>query len=466
MANFEGYTHEQLAQLLAGADPEQLTTRADVLLAMATALNGADKQIFLRMSQVEWQGEGAEAFRAWGRHLVQESVALADYTRTIGNAMQDAGQALTEARAAMPPVPERPVPLTDEALPTLAEEMERQEAIRVLERLSGSYRAAADDMTAAQELEPQFRPFDGSRFINERNQPGGSEAYEQAGPEALGGQRLSTETASVTGERRGAASFPTVSAQTQSPAAHYEWPTGEALPLPAFTESSVGTSLDSIGPVAERLLPVVEPAPPAGEARSVGGGGAVAPDRMPPPSSVGPLQRAVLPSTPQPSLAGRSPAGGGGPGYGVTTRPPLAPAPEGHVPGRPGGGDGGQGPVAGRPPLSNGAGPSGDPAARGPHVPNGIIGGTARPPQSAGRGLPPSTAVGGGTSFAYRNPTTGLVQGPGGVPVMKRSGEPGSPPTPLPSRDGRYLGGRSTRPRRRERKESSDRRSEVQSKDG
>ncbi|TDC20861.1 hypothetical protein E1265_20075 [Streptomyces sp. 8K308] len=313
MGEFERYTHEQLAGLLASADPEQLTARADVLLAMARGLNGADKQVLVQMSQVEWQGENAKAFRAWGRHLVQESATLADYARTVGNALQDAGQALSEARAAMPPTPERPAPVSETAIASVSEELERQEAIHVLERLSSSYRAAADDMAGAQE--PRFRPVMLEDFEGGKETRSPSQSSAPVEPSSWKDQSPVNAASREIASSEGRETSPTQ--QVGLPSAG-ERATEVATPPLAVIDEPMSTSLDSTAPVLEPRLPAAETATPVARLNPAIDGGDEFVDRAPQPGTVGPLpQRRNLSDGP---LTGpRSPSVG---------QPPVVPGAE------------------------------------------------------------------------------------------------------------------------------------------
>ncbi|GAB2924786.1 WXG100 family type VII secretion target [Streptomyces mayteni] len=440
MGDFEDYTHERLAAMLAGANPEQLTTRADVLLSMADVLNGADKQIFLRMSQVEWQGEGADAFRAWGRHLVEESASLAAYARKVGNALQGAGEALFKVRGAMPPVPERQVPLVGAALPTVGEELERQEAIRAIEVLTSSYRVAADDMAEAEE--PRFRPItlpdritdDSGGYFVTPAESGTGISHGAAAPGNEQGYRVRSDPAATVPQGR-------------------RW-TEEVVPPGGVPEGLIGTSLDSTTPVAERVVPPVE-RQPASEGLGPGrGGSADLPDRVLLPGVAG-----LTPPHPRNAPRPQLPQTGRPPGNGsqIPVRSPQGTAPSepwrsgnaGYL--LPGAGEGrepgsvvGRAPVQGGPPLANG--PSGR-----LQPPSGIIGGIPQPPPSAGRGLPASTAIGAQKPFAYRDPTTGLVRGPGGVPVVRHPEGANNGSRKSTEQPGRYSNGRTTQPKRRRR---------------
>ncbi|GAB2906848.1 hypothetical protein GCM10022245_48090 [Streptomyces mayteni] len=460
VGEFEHYAHEQLVAMLAGGDPELLAARADELVAMADAFKGANADVFHRMAQVEWQGEGADAFRAWGRHLLDESAVLVDYAHTVGRAMGDAGEALRVAKSAMPPVPERPVPLVGGAVHSVGEELERQEAMRVLEQLSSSYRTVADDMAKAPE--PSFRQLSGVDNPLEGNVPGGSAGSFGPG-EAQPGLRESFTVAAPGG------GFQTSEGHESSTVSRSGYPVDDGLgagliaPQGNAVDGRVGTSLDSITPVADRPLPVREPDfPPAVEGRGLAGSqGSELPGRAPatipgqlPQRSGAP--RPGVPGVPQPSGGSQTPQ---------AARSLVPPSQDAYPAGRPSGagttGPGGQGPV-GRPPMQGGAGAWGNGVPPRAQPPGAVIGGVRRPPASASRGLPPNTSIGTQTPFAYRDPATGLVSGPGGVPVMRHPGEAGNRPTPGEQRiNSSRVGGRSPRWKRRR-----DGRDDVQDRNG
>ncbi|MFR9727574.1 hypothetical protein ACL02R_30065, partial [Streptomyces sp. MS19] len=105
MPNYEYYSHRELAAALESADPLGLAYLGKRLRWLAPELSETGASIALQMTNVAWQGETADVFRAWGKHFHKQSQALGQYVETMGQSMEHAGQAVWEARAAMPEAP-------------------------------------------------------------------------------------------------------------------------------------------------------------------------------------------------------------------------------------------------------------------------------------------------------------------------------------------------------------------------
>ena len=116
MSEVEFYSHQLLASLVSEGKPEELSRQGHTLTEAAQVLAAVGQEIAARMSRVAWEGEAAEAFRAWGRHFGEQSSVLGEYAYTVGEAMLRAGTALREAQSAMPPPP--PSVLSTEASAT------------------------------------------------------------------------------------------------------------------------------------------------------------------------------------------------------------------------------------------------------------------------------------------------------------------------------------------------------------
>ncbi|WP_344258677.1 hypothetical protein [Streptomyces sodiiphilus] len=71
MSEFEGRSLEELAGLVAGADPRALMARGQALLGLAEALNETGAVIAGRIDRVAWEGQAADAFREWGADIPQ-----------------------------------------------------------------------------------------------------------------------------------------------------------------------------------------------------------------------------------------------------------------------------------------------------------------------------------------------------------------------------------------------------------
>ncbi|MFI1105981.1 hypothetical protein [Streptomyces melanogenes] len=370
---FEGMTLEALNAMLASAKPAELTGAAETLAAAAPDIADIAKDLRWYIDQVKWHGAGGDAFREWGRGMISETLVLSEYAGVVGQEMARAGQALTEAKAAVPASdgmcyadPEK------EKARLKALGPKTNEAINALNRLASFYNTSKDRISA--QPEPKFAPL-------------------PAGPGTVGSPETRYGSGgSGTGSTGGATSGHTSSTAT---AGHGYGTTGTTgtTSSPSHTavgstftphESPAGTSIDSV-------------------------------TLTPPPETT---TRPTMPPGPTP-VQGHTP---------VLTPPPVLPRPLGkagqeRTPGMTRVGVPGEGPSVGRAvgnPRGPGiARPSGLQGTTRGITPEGITGG--RPTPMTGRGstprLPMGTVVGeerAGTGMGRGPMGGGMGHGPGG----------------------------------------------------
>ncbi|MFF9014412.1 hypothetical protein ACF09C_15765 [Streptomyces sp. NPDC014870] len=359
---FEGKSLDALYAMIASAKPEEITTTGSALAAAVPKILDIAADLRLYVSRVQWEGEGGNAFRTWAGGVATETLVLGDFTKVVADEMQRAGQALSEAKAAVPkpagmcfadPEKEK-ARIESETGPKL------QEAIHQLERLSSYYDATRERMGA--EREPEFKPLGGQ-------DRGGEYAY---GPNATGG---ATFGASAGG---GATDVDQSSTRTRDGASPGRTVPDVAVPPAAqrVPESEVNTNLDSVTVTPE--------APP----RTTG-----QPPTTPPVTTAGPPTPPLPPLAPQPTsgpprgnpgLPG--PANGGLKGPSPLATPPRA---EGITGGRQ---------VPGRTPLPG----------QGPRLPMGPVIGEERAAQYA-RGAAGAHGPGAGMHGAPGGNASGAV---------------------------------------------------------
>ncbi|MDB1089722.1 hypothetical protein PJ985_19380 [Streptomyces sp. ACA25] len=433
-------SHSQLAAMVEAGQPEVLAARGAALERAAEAFGSVRPVLDRALQHAEWQGEGAEAFRAYGQRLGGDVDRLALYARTVGRALQDAGEALRSAQTSMPP----PAAPLAPGVPNVTEDARlRQEALAVVERLNAHYWHSAHLMAGADE--PDFSSFPGTVAGPGAPPPGGpgSPASAPGGAAVPHGQAVAAPHPGPAQAAGGAPAFagPVTAAGSPVPG---EAAAGPQQPLgPPSAAAGGGPAPDHLVRTSLDALPGgTAPPGPAGPAAhatvsSAVPGGAAAPSAVPgaaaPPLSARPPQSGVPGGAPAGLTGGRD-AGGRPPG------PPGA-APRGAVPGAGAAGGGRppvQSPAAGRP--AGGAGRP--PAAAGPSAPVGrppVAGGPAAASSPGGRvGPAPQRGLVGGTPVAPR-------QVPGGTRLPQQGviGAPGSS-APRPSdRGGPGADGRS-----------------------
>ncbi|WP_158942688.1 hypothetical protein [Streptomyces sp. ERV7] len=373
---FEGMSLEALNAMLATAKPGELTGAAETLAAAAPDIADIARDLRWYIDQVKWHGAGGEAFREWGRGMVSETLVLSEYAGVVGQEMARAGQALTEAKAAVPATdgmcyadPEK------EKARLKALGPKTNEAINQLNRLSSYYNASRDRISA--QPEPKFVPLPVQRSGDESSY-GTSSSY---------GGTTTAHSGGGAGTVGGTSYAPSGSTGHHTTAANGAVAPGATVAGPSVVHQPVGTSIDSV---------TVAPPPetttrPTGPAMPTPPHGGPAPVVTPPPVLPGPFGKGGQERTPPMTRVGV-------PGEGPAT---------GRAVGNP------RGPGIAR--------PSGPPGTTRGLTPEGITGG--RPTLPTGRGstprLPMGTVVGeerAGTGMGRGPVGGGMGHGPGGVP--------------------------------------------------
>ncbi|MEU5438605.1 hypothetical protein AB0G73_35425 [Streptomyces sp. NPDC020719] len=369
---FEGMSLEALNAMLASANPAELAGAAHALGAAAPDIANIARDLRWYIEQVKWHGAGGDAFREWGRGMVSETLVLSEYAAVVGQEMGRAGQALHEAKAAVPATdamcyadPEK------EKARLAAVAPKTNEAINQLNRLSSFYNASRDRIAA--QPEPKFAPLPADGGVSEgktRYGAGGSEAGS-----AVTGGASTGHTSSTAGGAHGYGTTATTNSPSHTSVAS------------TFTphEPAARTAIDSVK-VAPPPEATTRPTLPTGPTPVQG----QTPVLTPPPVLPGPLGTGGLD---RPSTMGRVGVPGEGPSSGRST-------------------GGLRGPGIAR--------PGGLPGTARGVTPEGITGG--RPMPTTGRGtssrLPMGTVVGeerAGTGMG-RPPMGGMGHGPGGAP--------------------------------------------------
>jgi hypothetical protein len=78
MANdpFANMSHEEMLAALDQASPGAVQAGAERLLAAAKAVGKAAAELKTRPQYVEWKGDGADSFRAWGGDLANATLRI------------------------------------------------------------------------------------------------------------------------------------------------------------------------------------------------------------------------------------------------------------------------------------------------------------------------------------------------------------------------------------------------------
>lgn len=416
--NFENHTHQQLLAMLASANAETLKERGAQLTDAAATIKEIGES--LKDHRVTgWEGESGTAFQDWVSRAGNATLRLSEYSAEGGKQLTQASQVVIEVKANMPTYDSTAAANLEAAreyhndpdAQQIGQQAhsklsgDRQQAIQQMTKLAQGYEASATGMEMAEvptfpEPPPAFVPprVHGSEDVARSS--GGT------GGTGSGGSSYAPVTATHSGSSPDSDSSGGAGSTGLTPTA----PTPGPVPVPP--DRSIGTGLDTVGPVPSTTLPPAPGVPGGpGPVGPGGGGPGVTPGGFVPPLTL------------PPGVGTQKPIGGVGPGgFG----------PGGSIPGAGGigGKGGGLGGVAGLPPRDSGisGGRPVTPGGPGTSIPRGtVIGGEGS--QAAGRGMGMGGGMGGGphggsggASMAGRR----LATEPGGVVGGRQPGAGGA----------------------------------------
>lgn len=415
-SDFEGYELNSLLDMVRQTKPEDLENAGKALWNARDAIKDAAEELSGHIDRVEWVGESGEAFRTWGKKLVNHTRKLSAFAEVAGDQITAAGTGLASVISALPerdtridpksvediPAPKR-VESNDEYAAAVKTEKNRQEAINQMNRLASFY-AVSSETLAAQEA-PTFEsmPDVGVPEPDPSDGRGRLTLGEDGGTLSAAGDSGTTAHHST--------SRPGGESGTGGTTVPYKDVDGSIT----YPDRNVGTKIDSV-------------------------------DTLPP--------QTTSPSTGTPPSAPNSPGTGGG------TIPPFANGAAYRVPNGPAGrasraGGGGRTPVSAQGRSGNPSGASQAPLGRGPTGPMGRSSSTGqsgvRGGPTASSGTPMGRGVSGGTP-RVSGPAGGRTGGPGVTGAGRGTGVVGGRPTAGPSagatgstaQRGTVVGGEST----------------------
>lgn len=197
---FEDRSHDELYNMVATTKPDALTDVGAALTAAFDDISAIAEELKAHAERVHWEGDGADAFREWGREVAKQTHKMADYTLLVGVHMTAAGQGLTEVKAAMP-------------APTLADDKKHKsdaekavadkhhlEALQQMDKLDSYYETAYTEINNLEE--PNFPPLPAG-FVQRGDSPVSSPSGQEtshsgtgtplsAAPHSLGGVAAAT----------------------------------------------------------------------------------------------------------------------------------------------------------------------------------------------------------------------------------------------------------------------------------
>lgn len=429
--DFESMTHEQLLALVESASSEGASQLAGKLGKAASTITKIGDDLMTYTKGLHWQGEGGDAFRAWGTQSASATLYLGEYSEVASRWMGVVAEAIAEAKASMPPAsdttqakadlrsanknmaaaqkahndPDAAKVTRDSKADAAAAqgriEAAQAEAVQRMRKLAQTYQQSAQQVNGV--TPPTFAPPASHSDNPDGWRDGGSYQAlpDQAGGPTAGGPATGGPAASGPVSAMPVPSAAAPSAGYGAPGAS---PEGAASATPPTSSQPHRTEPVSMGIDRVTTLPPSSPPPEAPP-----GPGPVPPGRpevltppglgtAPPPFGPNPGQPGPTtppPGRPSPAVRPSLPPSQGGSNYGPGNRPPKEPGIIGGRPlppnsGRPTtgiprsnvfGGDH----MQGRPPMSPGVGP-------GVHGPGagrtGVVGGrrlTGEPGGAIGR---------------------------------------------------------------------------------
>ncbi|MFD7905631.1 hypothetical protein ACFV4G_25715 [Kitasatospora sp. NPDC059747] len=109
--NFEQYDHAQLKDMVRSTDAKTVVDRGVQLQAAGQVLKDLSAALKSHVDNVGWEGPAAESFKTWAGNLQKSATLLGDYSTKAGDALLQAGESLSLAKAAVPEPPRAEIAL-------------------------------------------------------------------------------------------------------------------------------------------------------------------------------------------------------------------------------------------------------------------------------------------------------------------------------------------------------------------
>ncbi|MET9656617.1 hypothetical protein [Streptomyces sp. NPDC006510] len=99
---FEDMSHEDMLSWLDKANSGAVQGAADKLRYAAGEIRKIAEDLKVRPQWVEWEGDGAHAFRTWSADLANSTLRLGDYSESASRWLTEASNAIAAAQASVP----------------------------------------------------------------------------------------------------------------------------------------------------------------------------------------------------------------------------------------------------------------------------------------------------------------------------------------------------------------------------
>ncbi|MER7581630.1 hypothetical protein [Kitasatospora sp. NPDC097691] len=108
-SKYNDMKHPALRAVVDKTMPDVVLKRAAQLQDAGRVLGELSTALQAHLGQVHWEGPAAENFKSWVGNLYKSADIIGQHSTTAGGAMTQAGEALSTAKVAMPPVPQNAV---------------------------------------------------------------------------------------------------------------------------------------------------------------------------------------------------------------------------------------------------------------------------------------------------------------------------------------------------------------------
>ncbi|MFF4379190.1 WXG100 family type VII secretion target [Kitasatospora sp. NPDC001547] len=221
--------------MVSSTDPATVLSRGTQLQSAGRVLKELSTALKSHVGNVTWEGPAAESFKTWVNNLQQSAQIIGEHATTAGNAMHQAGEALSTAKVAVPEPPQTEIQTVNKhnsqsnllSIPQLAVgqtadqymksvnpnwvtaaeysqakakvEKEHQEAVLQMEKLAQAYNAATTTLNGI----PSDVVLPGTPGANNRND---SSDYQGGGSGSTGGSGGSVRSPRLSGGSGGGSS--------------------------------------------------------------------------------------------------------------------------------------------------------------------------------------------------------------------------------------------------------------------
>ncbi|GHF74749.1 hypothetical protein GCM10010218_64770 [Streptomyces mashuensis] len=271
---FEDHSFYELFGMIADANPSHVTNTAYALQTAGEDLTFLTAILKSHIDRVNWYGEGGEAFRQWGSDLVIQAYKLAEYAWAAGSWLQNAGDRLTEVKAAMPPMEACSVDPAKEKTRMEGLESKQKAAAHLMTLLDDAYRVTHQELGKLDGQAPVFKPLPLSQNWDYAERPYGT-GSEPGAPSSSAG--TFTGATGLPSEAPGSAPASSGRPGSVIPSTDVPSTTGVSSPATGHVGSHpapggpAGTNLDSTAVLpSPDTLPPVHTTPLPDDVRSTG----------------------------------------------------------------------------------------------------------------------------------------------------------------------------------------------------